>query len=82
MHVLDEGEVPGADAIRVRRTWLDAVAQAAAATRPGDCVVSYGGPGTTFAVEKGPIVWATMPERDRDKTGGQTTAKRRAAERC
>ena len=82
MHVLDEVEVPGADAIRVRRTWLDAVAQAAAATRPGDCVVSYGGPGTTFAVEKGPIVWATMPERDRDQTGGQTTAKRRAAERC
>ena len=63
IHMLTEDEARSADAIRVRRTWLDGVAQAAAA-RPGDCEVSYGEPGTTFAVEKGPIVWATMPDHD------------------
>lgn len=70
LHMLTEDEARSADAIRVRRTWLDGVAQAAAATRPGDCEVSYGERGTTFAVEKGPIVWATMPEKHQDDTGG------------
>ena len=69
IHMLTEDEARSADAIRVRRTWLDGVAQAAAA-RPGDCEVSYGEPGTTFAVEKGPIVWATMPAKHQDDTGG------------
>ena len=83
IHMLTADEAPSADAIRVRRTWLEGVAQAAAATRPGDCDVSYGGPGTTFAVEKGPIVWATMPEKHRDQTGGRTTTKqRRGASVC
>ena len=70
IHMLTEHEARSADAIRVRRTWLDGVAQAAAATRPGDCEASYGGPGTTFAVEKRPIVWATMHEKHQDDTGG------------
>ena len=70
IHMLTEDEAPSADAIRVRRTWLDGAAQAAAATRPGDCELSDEGPGTTFAVEKGPIVWATMPEKHQGETGG------------